>query len=266
MEQKKPNVAISFDDGRQDNVAIIKRLVANHIPATLYVATGYVDRSCHPDLLPTDKPAMRPNDVVQLFQDPSVEIGMHGDMHLNEDSDISKGREKLLNWLDLEPNDPLGFASPGTSFSIPVFLQSQNALYTDEIAYLAMGLRIKKFRRIRTICRKIARVIPDAYLFKTAYHDTLMQTCPDRVIYRVPVLRSTTSGQVISLLRKAIKTRSSVVLMFHSIGRNPHDDVWTWDSKKFENVCAYLQKERDNDKVNLCTVMQVFQALQERSV
>ncbi len=266
MEQKKAHIALSFDDGRQDNVDIIKKLVTNHIPATLYVATGYVDGSCRTVLLPTDKPAMHPNDIVRLYQNPLVEIGMHGDMHLNEDSDIAKGREKLLNWLNLEPSNPLGFASPGTSFSIPAFLQSNNVLYTDEIAYLAMGLRIKKKRRIRIICRKIARVIPSGFLFKTAYHDTLMQTCPDRVIYRVPVLRSTSSRQVICLLKKALKTHACVILMFHSIGDSRHDDVWTWDSKKFENVCNFLQKERDNDTVNLSTVMQVFQTLQERSV
>ena len=123
MKRDKSNIAISFDDGRQDNVSVIQRLTANGIPATLYVTTGYVDGTCPEDTRPTAKPAMSVNDVIQLFRDPLVEIGLHGDKHLNEDSDISEGRKKLIKWLGLDANSRFGFASPETSFSVSAFQQ-----------------------------------------------------------------------------------------------------------------------------------------------
>ena len=259
---KRAKIAISFDDGRKDNVSIISHLTESGIPATLYVTTGYVDGSCPYSKLPTQKPAMTVEEVVQLFHNPLVEIGMHGDMHLNEDWDIRNGRNKLLSWLDLDESFQFGFASPSTAFPIERFLQSKDPLFVRDIAYLATGLRNTTHRQLRLMARKSARLIHSGLLFKTEYLNTLMINCPLRNIYRVPILGDTTSNQVQAFLDDVIHLQAAVVFMFHSIG-NHGKDTWTWDTNKFERLCNFLNIEQDAGRLELCTVMQAFRALKE---
>ena len=262
----RAKIAISFDDGRRDNIAIISRLTDYEIPATLYVTTGYVDGSCPNDKLPTHKPAMTVDEVVHLFHNPLVEIGMHGDMHLNEDMDIKKCREKLIKWLELDSSHSFGFASPCTSFPIEEFKHSNDRLYTREITYLAMGMRILTNRNVRMICRKAGRVLHSGRLFREAYHDTMMDDCSDRVIYRVPILRETSVSQVISLLQQGVHEKKAITLMFHSIGTESIGDPWTWSNDKFEALLQYLCDARSNDSIELCTINNVYQVLNGRRI
>ena len=252
MKTINTKIAISFDDGRQDNVDVIDRLAAKGIPASLYVTTGYVDGSCPQDKLPTAIPAMSVDDVKRLFHNPLVEIGMHGDMHLNEDWDIRNGREKLLKWLDLDTSYQFGFASPSTSYSVERFLNSNAPLFTHEIAYLAMGQRRVTHAKVRTIARKGSRVIHSGILYKTAYQDTLMLDCPDRVIYRVPVLGDITFEQLRTLVEDAVRRRASLVFMFHSIA--DCEDTWTWSNEKFEQLIDYLEALKERQRIELTTV------------
>lgn len=45
IKVKKGVVTLSFDDGRLDNYAVIKKLLLpNKVPATINIATGYISR------------------------------------------------------------------------------------------------------------------------------------------------------------------------------------------------------------------------------
>ena len=46
MKTDISKIAISFDDGSHDNVAVINQVMKNELTATLYVTTGYVDGTC----------------------------------------------------------------------------------------------------------------------------------------------------------------------------------------------------------------------------
>ena len=89
-----------------------------------------------------------------------------------------------------------------------------------------------------------------------------MLKCPNRIIYRVPVLRETTYEQIQALLEDAVLLKAAVVLMFHSIGDNGKD-TWTWDRNRFERLCSFLKTEQDTGSLELCTAMQAFRALKE---
>lgn len=256
---KKAKVAISFDDGRKDNVAIIENLLAkNGIPSTLYVTTGYVDQTCPDDKLPTKQPAMSVEDVVRLFHNPLVEIGMHGDMHLNDDWDIRNGRQKLLRWLNLDSSYRFGFASPSTNFSIDYFKQSADPLFTDEIAYLAMGMRKSSMTKFRSLARKGGRVIHSGLLYRMAYQDTLMTSCQDRIIYRVPVHGDITFHQIRAMIEEAIRSSSSLTFMFHSVSDDYHD-IWTWSLEKFNRLIAYLKDHEKQGTVELVKVQNIVE-------
>lgn len=255
-KMKKAKVAISFDDGRLDNVAVIGDLIHRGIPSTLFVTTGYVDGSCPEGKKPTDKPAMTISDVVRFCDESMVEIGLHGDMHLNEVWDIKNGWEKVKTWCGYSNSQKFGFASPGTSFSINDFVTAEDGFFRQQILYLAMGLRMMTYPKYRTFVRKASRVIHSPFLFRTAYHDTLMQECPNRVVYRVAIHSDNTYRQVKALIDEAIRFNSSLSLMFHSIGV-PDGDTWTWDQHRFERVVEYLTELRDDQKIELVKVCDI---------
>lgn len=255
---EKAMVAISFDDGRSDNVEVIeKQLIPHEIPVTLYVATGYVDGSCPKEKNPTDEPAMSVEDVIRLCGEPLVEIGLHGDMHLNEDWDIRNGWKKLAEWVgELLGSQSFGFASPGTGYPIDRFRGSVDPFFHEQVLYLAMGLRIRSLSRYRTLSRKAARVVRSPFLFRAAYRETLMRDCPDRVVYRVPVHASTSCGQIKALVDDAVRSKAALTLMFHSIGV-PDGGTWSWDQRKFSELCAYLLELRKRGSVELVKVRDI---------
>ena len=232
-------IAISFDDGRGDNFAIINNeLLTRKIPVTLFVTTGYIDGTCPKEKKPTQKKAIRKEDVVSLSRESCVEIGLHGDMHLNDEADIENGRQKLLSWIDYPENHVFGFASPCTGFPIQSFNRSDNALFAERISYLAMGLRISTLPKIRILARKIGRIVHIPLLY-----------------YRVPIHRDISFSQTKALVDIAVRRSASVAFMFHSID-NETDDIWSWHIDKFRRLCDYLNELRKKGQLELVTVQE----------
>ena len=261
----KAIVSLSFDDGRADNYAVFQDILAPiSIPATINITTGYVDGSCDPALMPSCKKAISINDIRQLAQSPLVEIGLHGDCHLNTESDIVKGREKLINWLELPDDYVFGFASPGSGLPVSKFIDGSSELFTKRISYLRTGLRIKKYHGVRVLCRIIGRVIHIPFLYRIAYSDTLMDSCEDRVVYSVPVMKDTTFAQVKALVDLTIQRRCSLTLMFHSILEcTEDDDNWSWSRADFLKLCKYLQENVTRRKLDVLTTQSLVQVLQK---
>lgn len=261
---KKAAISFSFDDGRGDNLEVFREsLLPRGIPATINITTGYVDGSCPPNNLPSAKPAMSPRDVQQLAADQCVEIALHGDQHQNTEADIARGREKLISWLGLPADHVFGFASPGSGLPVAQFIENNSDLFSKDVSYLRTSLRIKSFNWFRVICRKAGRVLHLPLLYRIAYADTLMDSCDDRVIYSVPVMKDATFEQVKAIVDLAIRRGSGLTLMFHSIlPDTAEEDNWSWDKEKFEKLCDYVCEQERNNKLMLCTTRQIVDLLQ----
>ncbi len=255
-------LAISFDDGRLDNKMVIEDiLLPGDIPSTIFVTTGYVDGSCPYEKLPTIVPALSIADVIQLSKEKLVEVGLHGDQHLNEDWDIEAGRKKLLEWSGYPDDHRFGLASPNSRFPIDHFLDSKGGFYSEYVAYLALGLRLDSFVFGRTMARKAGRVFHSPLFYRMAYRDTCMSGCPDRLIYRVPVLADTKPEQIKGLVDDIVNRKEALVLMFHSIGGEANDP-WTWDTGKFRKLCAYLLWLKSEEKIELLTVQNLVRKIE----
>ena len=259
-------LSLSFDDGRGDNRAVLDELLLPAgIPATLNIATGYVDGSCPAELLPTDKAPMSRAEVQRFAEDPMVEIAMHGDFHLNTEEDILNGRSKLLCWLDLPESELLGFASPGSGFSLECFRSEQGAALRERIAYLRTSFRITSCRGLRSLARKAGRVIHLPLLYRVGFHDTVMTDCDGKIVYSIPVMKDATMRQVLSVVRACVRRRGALVLMLHSILEDVSgEDNWSWERAKLEALCRELKKLEQEGKLTLCTTMKQYQLLQNR--
>lgn len=253
--KRKAIIALSFDDGRADNYNIVKEiLIPKGLPSTLFITTGYVDGTCEESLLPTRKNAMTVQEVQELSREPLVEIGLHGDKHLNELEDIIESRNKMIRWLSAQEKHRFGFASPSSRFPL-VKLEGQedSTLYKSLLSYVAVGPRFEHMRTLRILARKASRVIPSGLLFSFAYCDTLMPLNDEFAVFRVPILAGITVHQVEALIKKAIVKQMNLVLMFHSIEESTQDN-WEWSKKKFIQLCSFLNAVQEKQQAEIMTV------------
>ena len=259
-------LSFSFDDGRLDSIrAAEKLLFPRALPASFCITTGYVDGSCPARLLPTKKPPVTLADLRRLAAEPLAEIAMHGNAHLNTEEDLLCCEAKLRNWLQLDSDTALGFASPDSGMSLARFRSSEAAELREHMLYLRTGLRIRTKKPLRVLCRKAGRIFRLPLLYRIAYHDTIMTECDGKILYSVPIMRDVTVPQVLAVVRDCVKRRGALVLTLHSVEPEPSDsDVWSWREDKLERLCEALSELQDRGLLQICTSAKQFRLLQER--
>ena len=263
MMEKKALLSLSFDDGRRDNYDIIKKtMIPMHLPVTINITTGYVDGTCTEENKPSSKPALIKSEIIELFEEPLVEIALHGDQHLNTEEDITIGRNKLLEWFHLPEDTKFGFASPGSGLSVTDFIKSESTFFKNDILYLRTSLRISSKGKLRILCRKVGRIIHAPILYKIAYTDTIMNAVENRVIYSIPVLKDVSVSQVEAVIDECIKQKGALTLMFHSIAEDvSSDDNWSWSKNKFEQLCRYLVHKQELGVLEICTTKDLYEKI-----
>lgn len=255
-------IAICFDDGRKDLKEVALPILQKYgLKCTCYLTTGYIDGSA--GKCPSVLPALSISDVKELHKKEEVEIGCHGHLHRNDVEDILLGLEKLTDWLQLKPKEKgIGFASPGTQF-----IRNQAALdrLSDAgIHYIRLSLVNRTHRSLRTLARKICRLVGSTFLYRYAYGETYVDKQDLPYLYSVPVYRTDTSAQLNALLHRAVKERRSMVFMFHSILDCVPADVpeiernWIYSVHRFEEFCQELASLRDREMCQINTVEEIY--------
>ena len=255
MKKEKGIVCLSFDDGRGDNRCIAEKiLLPMSIPATFNITTGYIDGSCSPADRPSIKEPMTIDDVRWLAEHSIFEIAMHGDEHKNTLEDIMKCRNKLATWLSLKNDDTLGFASPGTGLNIKAMSEKEKNTLFANTTYIRLSLRLKRFATLRVVSRKLARIFHIPMLYKFAYSDTMLDTHDTKMLYSVPVLKTTTPQEIRRMVTASKTSGKAVILMFHSICEGTrNDDNWTWEQQRFINICRFIDEEREKGNIDILT-------------
>lgn len=260
----KSIISLSFDDGRKDNYTLMYPIIKKYdIPVTINIATGYIEGVINPSDFDFPEP-MSVSMLSQLFHDSNVEIAGHGYMHINEKEDIIQGIEALHKMFGVEAlyKGGNGFASPGSGLSMNYYHEIHNDLLEKGFSYVRLSLRVKSHNLIRIYMRKLARITHLPYAFKVAYKETLMTTVEDDVLYSIPILSSTTTEEIISLIKYATKKNASCVLMFHSIVKDGEiRNNWDYSVDKFEKLCAFLANEREKNHLKVLTSMDLYHNL-----
>ena len=264
LYRSEATLSLCFDDGRRDGAAAAEKLVLSQgLPVTLCVTTGYVDGTCPPDSLPCPKAPMSREDIQRLSALPGVEIAMHGDRHLNTEEDLLRCEAKLRDWLKPEAAAPLGFASPGSGMSLAWFRSPEAAALRERVLYLRTGLRVSSKKPLRILCRKLGRVIHLPFLYRIAYHDTIMTERDGKILYSVPIMGDITASQVLALVRDCVKRRGALVLMLHSVEPEPdRADPWSWQEEKLRRLCQALTELQDRGLLRVCTCAEQLRRLE----
>lgn len=240
----KGYVSFSFDDGRGDNYEVYKSILKpKNIPATFNIAAGYIDGTCPKESTPSlFIPPMTIEQVKEIYADGLVEIALHGNKHINTEEDIRSGEQKIRKWTGAKKDERFGFASPGSRLNIKHYLASDNKYLKENLLYVRTHQRFLRNGKLKVLVRKICRILHWPSLFSYVYKDTLMDSCEDKVIYSVPVLKDTTLKEILGLLSCACRNRKAVVLMFHSVVDNidGHDN-FSWSVRDFRELCHIIQ-------------------------
>lgn len=258
----KALVSLSFDDGRVDNYTIAYPILKTYsLPATFNITTGFVEgKFGNPNGLTMSAP-MTIEQLLDMQEDPLIEIAGHGYMHRNTIEDIILGVDSLKNhFINCKKHNNIwGFASPGTALDLNYYRKNREKMKQHGIVYTRLSLRYLSYPRIKSLVRKMSRVIPHPFFYKLAYKDTLMDRVEEDLIYSVPVLSSITVSELMSLVRMAIKKNKLLVLMFHSIMEEDNmRDCWDYSTDKFRLLCKSIADLRDEGQLDVVTTMEAY--------
>lgn len=240
--RKTAGVVLSFDDGRLDNYNIaLSILKAKGIPATFNIATAYVDGTIPKDERPCINESMKVEHVVDL-EKRGFEIAGHGDCHQNSLADIERGIGKLKNWMNYSDDRKVGFASPNSKFTEEDFFAEKENLERIGISYVRVGIK-NSSSLYGKIMRRLAYLTKSSYLYKQGFQNSLETLSNPFVLHSIPIMNKATVDQVQGIVQEAIKKKKDCILMFHSIVESDSPfiyDDWSWDRKKFEELCEWL--------------------------
>ena len=263
---KKRNTAIislSFDDGRVDTYTVAKELLEKkNIPATINIATGYIEGNTKAG---TNIPPMTRENVIELHNSGLFEIAAHGDMHKNSFEDIAIGREKLLSWLGRDGK--IGFASPGSEMTVDFINDHRDELKEIGFSYARTSHthQKKRFKKIKIIFRKAARVTGSRLLYRMAFGD--LSVINGFAVTSIPVFKFNSFEQIKSIIRLTIRRKGFLTLMFHSVCKPNETDagnIYSYDWNEFVRLVEYLLDMRLQNKIQILTTQEVVELKREK--
>ena len=262
----KSMISLSFDDGRLDNYTIAYPILKRYgLPATFNITTSYCLGLRDPKYLGTSEPAMNVDMVREIASNPCMEIAGHGDLHDYSRSDMTAWKDKLQEMTgkvgdsnSYTKDNSVGFAVPGTSIDIND-QELINSLKDYGIAYTRVSLRYKSCPKLKTLIRKMSRVLTMPILYKLAYKDTLIDENDKGkfLLNSVPLLASVPFAQLKALIDEAIKKEKHMIIMLHSIKQDSNDN-WVYPVVEFEKLCAYLKKKQEEQALSVVTTMELY--------
>ncbi len=228
-------VCLSIDDAKENMLSlIVEKLIPLKIPATINVVTGFIDGTAEN----RGYPCINKEKLIELYSTGLFEIANHGDSHKNTLDDIIRGREKIIEWLNLDKGAKLGFASPGSNMSVEYAEKEKDVLRDSGVLYV----------RTRDTSFASSEDEKDRHGFLDKYAFVFSSV----VVYK----GVTPKERLIELTEYAIKNNLTLVLMLHNFARSTEEIYqgdWTYDLDEFSSYLDYLCVKRREGEVEVLT-------------
>ena len=238
-------IALSFDDGALDGYTNIFPLLKKYnLPATFNIVSGYLDQNTCGVEKPF--PTLTWEMVREMSMSSLIEIANHSSNHTNKWYAIAEGRKEIISELKKPISTMIGFASPESKLIGAGMLSNTQQCITLGVSYVRTGMRIRSHNMGRIAARKIGRIMHLGWIYKIAYRDTLLDKEDNFFLYSVPVMKDTTTNQLIALIEYARSEDKNVIILLHRVkklGEAGYNDSWSWDYGKFECLLQYLHDE-----------------------
>lgn len=249
-------VSITFDDGRSDNFTTAFPIMRKYgLTGTLFCTTGFVDGTWQKDddFLSADKPLTVEN--MREMKAAGWEIALHGDKHKTELEDLNTAAAKLSDWG--LGNAPFGFSLPRSVADEAVI---REIMSTGNISYI----RRARARDTRKLSSKILFGLYTYLGLDFAYNlfnrpNLNLLPSENKSSISSVVIRNEDKTKHITKFVESADDNTWIVFMFHSILDENHRlygaDPWNWSSKRFEALCAFLERLEAQGiikNVNMC--------------
>ena len=238
------HVAITFDDGRSDNHSLAMRIMDRYqLQGTVYITTGFIDGSWeHKDVLGSPTAPLSIDEIRQLHAH-GWEIGLHGDKHRTEVSDMHTALTKLEAW-GVE-NAAWGISVPNSNTTEEQISAIFDSEYGDKIAYVRRGRRCDTTRLKSKVLYALYTLLGAKWAYRAFNAENAFSLAhADRASVPSVVIKSTDTPDMVVDFIKRLPDGSAVALMLHSILPSAHPlcgrDPWSWEDKKFEQLCSQL--------------------------
>ncbi len=246
----------TFDDGRYDTYSNAAAILREHgLPATIFVATGYVDGTLR-DTKSFRKSSPGAATIAELSElnAEGFEIAAHSDRHSNDFEDIGLCVEKLKSWK--LSSGKVGFSSPYSK--IQAIRKEEETAFRDlGIAYIRTASKIKVKPLFQIALWGLQGITHSKSLFKCLNRKNIGKI--GELGYLIPsiTIRNTTTVAEIHALARSLEDGQVAVLTFHSISDNPEylENTWAFSAKKFRLLCDLISADLD------CEVLTLQQAV-----
>jgi len=239
-------LVLSFDDGSADHYRLFEILAKNNIPATFNIITSRIG----------EEHQLTRNQLQEIYAHPLMEIACHSHTHQNDECDILACKTLLQTWFDL-PDNPIGFASPGSKMKYAYVRENENHLRNLGLLYVRSAENPEPSPRHLALQNRYIDVpkfvnhnIPQfIYDFDELF-------VPSAVIYH-----NTSVDDIKALIDIVANEKVCLVLMFHHIkqkGEDNYEDLWNYDFDQMQNLLKYISDMRTEGILDIMTTKDAF--------
>lgn len=247
----KGTIVLSIDDGCSDTVRLAAELEKRGLPATFNIVTGWVDGSIETRSLHVTVDELKRIHSTGLF-----EIAGHGDTHQNDNVDVMRGNDKLMEWCGMTK---IGFASPGSGMTGDYIRQSEEKYKSMDIEYIRTGSYVSGDPRISELIEKAKADGRSDYVisqlpFTVFEFDSMF-------VPSVVVVNQTPLNCIKTLATFTAEEGICTVFMFHAVrkeGEKNWESTWSYDFDKFCEFADLLCQLRDEGKAEILTNMDAY--------
>lgn len=229
------DVYITFDDGRADNLEAASIMNNHGIVGTFFVTCDFIENPSKYDCFGRDRKPLTKNDL-SVIVGAGHEIASHGCCHIMSILDFRKSVDYLKsNGLC---DESVGFSVPNSKFTdeeLDKFVRSNKGF----LEYVRVGRNRKCYSFFSKASYCLYHIFGFQWCFNFFNRHNIIYLKDRFRINSLVVKKDTKLSSITKFISKYSSLNCSLVLMFHSIVKEPNDP-WEWSAKEFERLCVFL--------------------------
>lgn len=239
-------LVLSFDDGSAEHYRLFKILEKNNFPATFNIITSRIG----------EEHQLTREQLQEISAHPLMEIACHSHTHQNDECDILTCKTLLQKWFGL-PNNPIGFASPGSKMKRAYVMENEKHLRALGLLYVRSSENPDPSPRHLTLQNRYM----DAPKFITHNIPQLIYDFDKLFVPSAVIYHNTPVDDIKALIDIVANEKVCLVLMFHHIKQKAeynYEDLWNYDFDQMQNLLEYISDKRMEGVLDIMTTKDAF--------
>lgn len=256
----KKIVTLSFDDGRDDVYKnAFEILKKNGLRASVHVITGWIEGEWNSDDLGKNIKPLNLEQIKELYEE-GFEISSHGNRHITNKNDFETSVRKLRSWAVVN-GKKTGFAVPRCA--IPSDFDEFKK--SGELRYVRVGRNEISHNLKHKFYHAMYKIFRSSFWY-IAFHMCNINDVNNLDQFKlvsIPILSYDSPKSIIKFVDRI--DSGWVIFMLHSIKDIP-DDIYGYETKKFEKLVVELAKRESQEQLEVRTIEEVLDEYDQNSI